>query len=606
MKFKERMQLTRRGYGLIKKYCPGLLPAKVSATVADTLLPFVTIWFSARIINEITGDRDTRRLAIYVALTVLTGFVFSMIKNALNKVVEEKESGMWSYFPKIFSDKQLSMDYSDLEDQEIQKQKQKAEENLFMFGNGLAQLVWDTVGLVQAIVGIVASVSLTATLFLSRSGNAMLDSSLWIPAAILLIVIAGICTGKLRKKEEAVFEKWTDGTVWFNRALMFFGHTLYDDLSRAMDVRIYRQDRIADREMEKLNRHNRNDNGIIQKMSAYSTLPVLIQGVCNCLCYVYVVAKAAMGAFPVGSIVQYVGALIKLVQSFAELVNANSENIIYTEHLQKLFAYLDIPSKKTQGDHKPESENAHTIEFKYVSFRYPGSEQYVLKNVNVTITPEKKLALVGANGAGKTTFVKLLCRLYDPDEGEILLDGINIKEYDSKEYVKLFSYVFQDFKLFSLSLGENIAANAEYDAKKAQECIDKVSFAERFDEMQDGLETCLYKAVAEDGVMISGGEAQKIALARALYKDAPIVVLDEPTATLDPIAEAQVYSDFGKLVNEKTAIYVSHRLSSCRFCDEILVFDHGEIVQTDDHTTLVDNKDGKYYELWNAQAQYYL
>ena len=229
-----------------------------------------------------------------------------------------------------------------------------------------------------------------------------------------------------------------------------------------------------------------------------------------------------------------------------------------------------------------------------------------MKNVNVTITPGKKLALVGANGAGKTTFVKLLCRLYDPEEGQILLDGRDIKEYDSKEYIKLFSYVFQDFKLFSLSLGENIAAATEYDTEKALECIKKVSFEERYRDMQDGLDTCLYRDIAEDGVMISGGEAQKIALARALYKDAPIVVLDEPTAALDPIAEAKVYSDFGKLVDHKTAIYVSHRLSSCRFCDTILVFDHGEIVQTGSHEELANKRDGKYYELWNAQAKYYV
>ncbi len=606
MRFRERIQLTRRGYGLIRKYCPGLLPAKVSAAAADTLIPFVSIWFSARIINEISGERKIQRIAVYVVLTVLAGFALSMIKNALNKVAEEKESGMWNYFPKIFSDKQLNMDYSDLEDQEIQKQKQKAEENLYMFGNGLAQLVWDTAGLVQAVVGIVASVALTASLFLARSGNAAVDSPVWIPVAILLVGVAGIGTGKLRKKEETVFEQWTEGTVWFNRTFMFFGHTLYDDLSRAMDVRIYRQDKIADREMEKLDKHNREDNGSIQKMSVYPALTEMIRGLCNGLCYVYVVIKAAMGAFPVGSIVQYVGALIKLVQSCAELVNANSENIIYTEHLKKLFAYLDIPCKKKQGDYRPDPEKVHTIEFKNVSFRYPGSEQSVLKNVNVTITPGKKLALVGANGAGKTTFVKLLCRLYDPEEGQILLDGRDIKEYDSKEYIKLFSYVFQDFKLFSLSLGENIAAATEYDTEKALECIKKVSFEERYRDMQDGLDTCLYRDIAEDGVMISGGEAQKIALARALYKDAPIVVLDEPTAALDPIAEAQVYSDFGKLVDHKTAIYVSHRLSSCRFCDTILVFDHGEIIQTGSHEELVNKRDGKYYELWNAQAKYYV
>ncbi|MCR4642487.1 MAG: ABC transporter ATP-binding protein/permease [Lachnospiraceae bacterium] len=607
MKLKKRIILTMRGYGLLKEYCPGLIAAKVWAAAADTLSPFVTIWFSACIINEIAGAGNVTRLGIYVLLTVIINFALSMIKNALNKVVDEKESGMWNYFPKIFADKQMSMDYADLEDQDIQKKKQKAQENLFMFGNGLGQLVWDTAGIVQVIVGIIASVSLTASLFVSRSGNALLDSWIWLPAGAVIVLIAGISTGKLRQRAGKAFDDWTVGTVWYNRAFMFYGHELYDDLSRAKDVRIYRQDRIADREMEKLNTHNKDDRQNIRKMSRDPALIVFIQGICNALCYAFVAAKAAMGAFAIGSIVQYAGALIKLVQSIGELVDANYENVIYTGHLEKLFEYLDIENGRHRGELVPDagSNAEHRIEFKNVSFRYPGSDRYALKRVNALITSGKKQALVGANGAGKTTFVKLLCRLYDPEEGEILLDGKDIREYNYEEYLKLFAYVFQDFKLFSLSLGENIAAAAEYDLQKLEECISRACFEERYRTMSAGAETYLYKDIAEDGVMISGGEAQKIALARALYKDAPVMILDEPTAALDPIAEAQVFSDFDRIIRDKTAIYVSHRLSSCRFCDEIMVFDEGSIVQIGSHEELCKDMDGVYYGLWNAQARYY-
>ena len=605
MKLDKRIQLTMRGYGLLKKYCPGLIAAKVWASAAEALAPFVTIWFSARIINEIAGERNVYRMWIYVLVTVIIHFVLSMLKNALNKVVDEKESGMWNYFPKIFADKQMRLAYTDLEDQEIQKKKQKAQENLFMFGNGLGQLVWDTAGLVQVIVGILASMSLSVSLFLSHSGNALLDSWIWLPAGMLVVIIAGISTGKFRQRAGKAFDDWTAGTVWYNRAFMFYGHELYDNLSRAKDVRIYRQDRIADREMEKLNAHNIDDRTNIRKMSRYPAMIVFLQGICNVLCYAYVVAKAAMGAFAIGSIVQYAGALIKLIQSIGELVDANYENAIYTGHLEKLFEYLDIQSNVTWGELVPDSKAEHKIEFRNVSFRYPGSDRYALKNVNATVASGKKQALVGENGAGKTTFVKLLCRLYDPEEGAILLDGKDIREYDQEEYLKLFAYVFQDFKLFSLSLGENITASAEYDPDKLEECITRAYFKERFSAMPKGAETYLYKDIAEDGVMISGGEAQKIALARALYKDAPMIILDEPTAALDPIAEAQVYADFDRIMADKTAIYVSHRLSSCRFCDEIMVFDNGSIVQKGTHEELCKDSGGKYYELWNAQAKYY-
>jgi len=607
MELKKRIRITKRGYEILRKYCPGLIKAKVISATAGALTPFVTIWFSARIINEIAGDRNLRKLAVYIFLTVFINFVFSMIKNSLNKVVQEKETGMWSYFPKIFADKQMSMDYADLEDKGIQKQKQKAEENLYMFGNGLAQLVWDTTGLVEAVAGIIASISLTAALFVAKTGSVILDSYLWIFVGTVLVVISGLLNSKLRKKEEAAFEKWTEGTVWYNRAFMFYGHELYDNLSRAKDVRIYRQYKTADREMLKLIKHNNEDTKTIDKMSKYPGLLAFSQGICNLLCYLFVVAKAGLGAFAVGSIVQYVGALSKLVQSFSDLIYADSENRIYTGHMEKLFEYLDIPCKKNTGTLHIDRNlgNECTIEFRNVSFRYPNTETYVLKNVNAVITGGQKMALVGENGAGKTTFVKLLCRLYDPTEGEIFLNGRNIKEYDYKEYMQIFAFVFQDFKLFSLGLGENIAASMNYDKDKVEECIKKVSLDKRYRLMEKGAETYLYKDVSEDGVMISGGEAQKIALARALYKEAPFIVLDEPTAALDPIAEAQVYEDFNNLTENRTTVFVSHRLSSCRFCDLITVFDKGRIVQRGTHDELSLQSGGKYYELWNAQAKYY-
>lgn len=217
----------------------------------------------------------------------------------------------------------------------------------------------------------------------------------------------------------------------------------------------------------------------------------------------------------------------------------------------------------------------------------------------------ERLAIVGMNGSGKTTFIKLLSRLYDPNEGEILLNGINIKKYDYDEYLNLFSIVFQDFKLFSFSLGQNVTASVDYDEELVKEVLEKAGLKDRLDNMSKGIHTPLYKDFDEDGVEISGGEAQKIALARALYRNAPIIILDEPTAALDPIAEFEIYSKFNEIVGTKTAFYISHRLSSCRFCDEIAVFHQGEIIQKGSHDLLLEDIDGKYYELWHSQAQYY-
>ena len=613
MKLKQRIAVTRRGYGVLRTYCPGLIRAKVILAAAEALSPFVTIWFSAQIINEIAGNRKAGTLVLLVLLTIGLAFAFSMIRNTLNRVVSEKEAGMWNDFPKIFADKQMSMDFADLENQDIQKQRQKAQENLFMFGNGLAQLVWDTPSLVHALVGIAASVALTVSLFTSKTGNAVLDSGIWIAAVTGIMAASGLVSARLRKKEEKVFERWTEGTVWYNRAFMFYGHALYAETARAKDVRLYRQDRTADREMQKLEEHNRKDNEALGRMSACQGLLEFSHGACNVLCYLFVTAKAALGAFAAGNIVQYVGALMRLVKSVGDLFFTVSENRIYTGHLEKLFAYLDLPNAKRQGtlpaDRTEKKEHMdrkeYTVEFRDVSFRYPGSDTEVLKHISTTLHAGKKQALVGANGAGKTTFIKLLCRLYDPTEGQILLNGTDIREYDYDEYLGLFSFVFQDFKLFAFGLGENVAACEQYDAARAEECLEKADFGDRLRSMPEGLQTCLYRDLSEKGVEISGGEAQKIVLARALYRDAPVIVLDEPTAALDPLAEAQVYAGFSGIVGNRTAVYISHRLSSCRFCDEITVFDRGTIVQQGTHEELMQDRNGKYHELWNAQAQYY-
>ena len=278
-----------------------------------------------------------------------------------------------------------------------------------------------------------------------------------------------------------------------------------------------------------------------------------------------------------------------------------------TGYLDKTFEFLDIPNAMYQGSLTTEkrSDRRYEVEFKDVSFKYPGSDIWALRHVNMKFKVGKRLAVVGENGSGKTTFIKLLCRLYDPQEGQILLNGIDIRKYRYDDYINIFSVVFQDFQLISQPLGNNVAGSMNYDRERVRKALLDAGFGDRLATMEKGLDTTLYKGVYEDGVDVSGGEAQKIAIARALYKDAPFIILDEPTAALDPIAEAEIYSKFDEIAGDKTAIYISHRLSSCKFCDEIAVFHEGAVIQQGTHAELVADENGKYYELWNAQAQYY-
>lgn len=216
---------------------------------------------------------------------------------------------------------------------------------------------------------------------------------------------------------------------------------------------------------------------------------------------------------------------------------------------------------------------------------------------------------MGANGAGKTTFIKLLCRLYDPSEGEILLNGIDIRKYDYDEYIRMFSIVFQDYKIFSFSVAENVAAGPVFDRERVIKSLRDAGIYDRVRQMKNGIDARLLKDQQdgdEEGIEISGGEKQKIALARALYRNAPIVILDEPTSALDPVAEQDIYLRFNDMIAEKTAVFISHRMSSCLFCDEIIVFDEGRIVEYGSHDQLVADEEGVYHRMWEAQAQYYI
>lgn len=323
--------------------------------------------------------------------------------------------------------------------------------------------------------------------------------------------------------------------------------------------------------------------------------------------YLVSAAYALLGAFSVGSVIKFAESITRIVGAFQGMGQQYRELALTARREVSTLQMLGISDEMYKGKLPVEKrqDNKYEIEFRNVSFKYPGTEQYALKNLSLKLRIGERMAIVGMNGSGKTTMIKLLCRLYDPQEGEILLNGVDIRKFRQEEYIRLFSVVFQDFKLLSLPLGQNVAASMKVDRELAVKALGQAGLEERLKELPRGLDTFLYQDIADDGVEISGGEAQKIAIARALYKDAPFVLLDEPTASLDPLSEYEIYSGFDTMVRDKTAIYISHRLSSCRFCNDIVVFHQGRLVQRGSHEELLKDENGKYYELWHAQAQYY-
>ncbi len=293
-------------------------------------------------------------------------------------------------------------------------------------------------------------------------------------------------------------------------------------------------------------------------------------------------------------------ALLNLLQRFGDYKKASLETDDY-----RSFIELDIEDDEKDCIPLPKADQ-YEIEFNNVSYKYQKAEKYALKNLNLKLHAGEKLAVVGLNGAGKTTMIKLLLRLYDPTEGVITLNGVDIRKYKREDYYRLFAPVFQNVEIFAFLLAENIAMESDkkLDREKVLDSAIQAGLQEKLQSLTKGIDTPLTNIVEEDGIDLSGGEKQKLALARALYKGADIVVLDEPTSALDALAEQNLYERFDEMVGQKSAVYISHRLASTRFCDRVAMFEDGELVEIGSHDELMD-KNGKYANMFNVQAKYY-
>lgn len=609
------MRVSLRIYKLLWKVYPMVFVTTVICTVVGSITPYVNIWLSAQVINELAGGRDAHRL-LGLVLAILFFSLFAGILNTLilGRIRNCAHANRWKLQQTIYSDKLLDIDFCDVDNQRTHNLFAQVQQNQQWNGWGLPQMHGYVEAFLSSFTGLVSAVVLTVGLFTQAvpdDAGALTVLNNPLVLVLLIAVLLGVTflSPVLGNKAEMYFNRMDGSAQFGNRIFGFFGYTLFGH-DRALDMRMYRQDRIGAKYLSlvksfgaesAIGRAARGPMGLLNAASAI--VSVFFTGVV----YLFVCLKAWAGAFGVGAVTQYISAISSLSGSVSSLISTVGNMRANARFLKTELEFLDIPNKMYQGSLSVEKrrDRNYEIEFRDVSFKYPGAETYALRHMNMKFKVGQRLAVVGQNGSGKTTFIKLLCRLYDPTEGEILLNGIDIRKFNYREYMSIFSVVFQDFCLLAYSLGQNVAASCNFDRKLAEDCLRKAGFGERLDEMEKGLDTVLYKNLEDEGVEISGGEAQKIALARALYKNAPFIILDEPTAALDPLAEYEVYTKFNEIVGDKTAIYISHRLSSCRFCDTIAVFDNGQVVQRGSHDDLVADENGLYHKLWHAQAQYY-
>ena len=593
-----------RALKLLHSFCPSYFPLLVLKSFFGKLSPYFNLYLSAEIVNEIVGARNKDTLITLVLITVIGNFAIAILGGILNRAFGHKETLLYQREAVYYNKKTLGLDYDNLENTEVRQLRRKIVESSRINFHG-KQLLLMSVGrlvniTISAILALILGIEMFVLMF--ASGFSWLIILL---ACLIIVLVAFNVWYSFREKDKmgAVYRNVSQTMIDENRI-----DEAMDCYNMGKDVRLYRQDKLIMKIKNYAFDLHKKAFRTMESKRYKINMPLTFTGILlEAIIYVFVCVYALLGTFGIGSIVKYVGFVETITGCITSYFAVFADIKYNTPFVEDYLAYFDIPQKMYQGSLTVEKrdDNEYYVEFKDVSFKYPGSETYALRHVNMKFKVGEKLAVVGMNGSGKTTFIKLMCRLYDPTEGEILLNGVNIKKYDYDEYLAVFSVVFQDFKLFSFSLGENVASGADYDVDKVMASLHQSGFGERLATMPEGIKTTLYKDFDENGVEVSGGEAQKIALARALYKDSPFIILDEPTAALDPIAEYEIYSKFNEIVGDKTAIYISHRLSSCRFCDKIAVFDNGQIVQRGSHDELVADESGKYYELWHAQAQYY-
>lgn len=614
MTFKEKIAVLKRSVEFIEAADKGRLLRATLMFLPDTIKLFSGIYLSSLVIDGVLAAKPVSELlvraAVVCAVILLTGVVNEFItihRNAHDFNFDTNSS-------KRLWEKVLDMDYAKAESPDAKLKYQNAVES---FGNnfgmrGIPELISYAGGsAVKVIAGIVLLIPTIFSKPVRTDGFMGFIQSPWGFVSVILLT-AGLVAFttfivvplQVRYQNEALADENVCEAQRVGDSVQ--GRTLHN-YRCGKEIRIYGEQKLM------LDLYS----GCVRKFADkwwYCTKKTYIadgleltdQFILTVLMYGFAVLRAAGGMMTPGEIVAFAMYFSEIRYGIMRASGCVNQLLSRVNIYKRVFDFLDIPDDKYKGTILTEKrdDNEYEFEFRHVYFKYPGTESYVLRDVNLKWRVGEKMALVGRNGSGKSTLVKLLCRLYDPTEGEITLNGIDIRKYSLQEYMDLFSVVFQDSGLFSFPVGENVAADTDYDRGLAEECVRRAGFSDRLDEMPEGLDTCVYKDFDEKGVEISGGEAQKLCLARAIYKGSPFIVLDEPTAALDPISEYDIYTKFNTIVGTRTAVYISHRLSSCRFCDDITVLDKGKVAERGNHETLLENN-GVYAEMWAAQAEYY-
>lgn len=605
MKMKERFHAICRFLTMVSQGNHRVLFWLLGSAFAAVTLPYLSLFFSARILNLLLA-KSYRACLYTVVVFLLTQYGLGLFEKICRQYLDGQKELCLARTEQKITAKALELEFEKFEKTETMDAIRRTNVSSMGSGNVGDQLIVIHT-LITSLLSVLYALFFLLRLFLlsDSSRNNFFTSSFSMLALLLLCGVQLALSSRINRRSTQKKIELNQGNDHSNSVANYLVNVMLEE-RRADDIRIGHLDHFLDVQFGKAMEHFLPMYLDFARFSAITDgKNALLSLLSNFAAYLVIGARALYGVLPIGDVLLYAGSVTRAMSDLQTFLATGSEFDYINSYLSTYEDFIAQPSMAYDGTLPIEKRDDGQYEFAFhdVSFSYPGTNIPVLEHVTLSFAVGEKTALVGRNGAGKTTLIKLLCRLYEPTSGYITLNGIDIRKYSYKEYTQAFSVVFQDFHLFSLPLDENIAAGTEIDEAALQSSLAKVGLTDRVQQLPQGVRTRLYNNNGS-GVDLSGGEAQRTAIARALYKDAPFVILDEPTAALDPIAEAEIYEQFSQMTAGKTAVYISHRMSSCKFCDRIIVLDHGRIAEDGTHDTLLANH-GIYANLYETQAQYY-
>lgn len=591
-KFREQSKIYKFIFGFAFKVARKEMSYVIMGGLLSAAMLFINLFVPKLIIDNI-GTSSSSQLLIYGIMLVLANMLFAKLPGLIQETVDNSWDTIYINIRERMADKTLKLKFEDLENPEIVSIKENAD----FINRTNAPMISFISSSVNFIISLL-KLALITGIALSFS-----------PLMTGLMIIIALVQVKMSQNIMDLMNNFMANIVETNRIFSSFFGILGNDLKQ-MDVRMFNSEDLITHNLNDFsNQINSNFKVMRKKMAKNVSLMGILNVLIIAVSYIYTGLRTIglLGGekLPLGSFYLYSSALAMFNTNFFDMVKSMSFMNTSAAMIKPLYDYMNLEEEEVSDKDKESLTKIDKIEFKNVSFKYPASEANVLNDISFEIHRGEKISIVGLNGAGKTTIIKLLCGFYTANEGQILINDKPIDSYKKKDLQKNISAVFQDYHLFNFTIGENISSDPTYDKAKVEKIIGDLNLSERVAKASDGVDSLVGVGNLE-GERFSGGERQKIAIGRALYKDADLVILDEPTSALDPESEAEIYENFAKLVHDKTSIFISHRMSSSVFCDKILLLNNSRVEAFDSHKNLMKNTDSLYYKLFTTQQENYL